>query len=45
MSLSSKNASELQPDETTRIVRFEDMIIAGKLMSMGILPHAQIQMV
>ncbi len=45
MSLSSKNASELLPNETSRIVRFEDMVIAGKLMSMGILPHAQIEMV
>jgi Fe2+ transport system protein FeoA len=45
MSLSSKNATELHPNETSRIVRFEDMIIAGKLMSMGIMPHAQIEMV
>lgn len=40
-----RNASELHPNETSRIIRFEDMIIAGKLMSMGILPHAQIEMV
>ena len=40
-----RNASELHPNETSRIIRFEDMIIAGKLMSMGILPQAQIEMV
>ncbi len=40
-----RNASELHPNETSHILRFEDMIIAGKLMSMGILPHAQIEMV
>lgn len=45
MILSSKNAADLHPNETSHIVRFEDMIIAGKLMSMGILPHAQIEMV
>lgn len=45
MNLSSKNASELQPEESTRILRFEDMVIAGKLMAMGILPNARIQMV
>lgn len=45
MSLSSKAANELHPNETSRIVRFEDVIIAGKLMSMGILPNAQIEMV
>lgn len=31
--------------EAARIVRFEDSIIAGKLMSMGILPHAKIELV
>ena len=45
MRLSLKGAHELHPNETGRIIRFEDMIIAGKLMSMGILPHAQIEMV
>ncbi len=45
MTLSYKNASELHPNETGSIIRFEDMIIAGKLMSMGILPHARIEMV
>ena len=40
-----RNASELHPNETSHIIRFEDMIIAGKLMAMGILPHAQIEMV
>jgi Fe2+ transport system protein FeoA len=45
MNLASKAANELRPNETSRILRFEDMVIAGKLMSMGILPHAQIEMV
>lgn len=45
MSLSNRNASELQPNESGRIIRFEDLIIAGKLMAMGILPHAEIEMV
>jgi Fe2+ transport system protein FeoA len=45
MSLSLKGAHQLHPNETSRIIRFEDMVIAGKLMSMGILPHAQIEMV
>ena len=45
MRLSLKGAHELHPNETSRIIRFEDLIIAGKLMSMGILPHAQIEMV
>lgn len=45
MGESLKNASELHPNEISRIIRFEDMIIAGKLMSMGILPHAEIEMV
>jgi len=38
-------ANALIPNESSRILRFEDMIIAGKLMAMGILPNAQIQMV
>lgn len=41
----SKCAHELLPNQSARILRFEDMVIAGKLMSMGILPHAQIEMV
>ena len=45
MSYSGRQASTLQPNESSHIVRFEDMVIAGKLMSMGILPNAQIQMV
>lgn len=31
--------------EAGRIVRFEDGIIAGKLMAMGILPQAQIELI
>jgi len=43
--LSAKPAHKLEPNESSRIVRFEDSIIAGKLMSMGILPQAQIELV
>lgn len=35
----------MEPNEASRILRFDDMVIAGKLMSMGILPHAQIELV
>jgi len=42
---SGRQAITLHPNETSRILRFEDMIIAGKLMSMGILPNAQIELV
>ena len=38
-------ASVMHPKEASHIIRFDDMIIAGKLMSMGILPHAQIELV
>ncbi len=31
--------------ESSRIARFDDTVIAGKLMSMGILPQAQIELV
>ena len=31
--------------ESSRIVRFDDSLIAGKLMAMGILPHAQIELI
>ena len=42
---SGRPANALHPNESSRILRFEDMIIAGKLMSMGILPNATIQLV
>lgn len=41
----SKCAHELLPNQSARILRFEDLIIAGKLMSMGILPQANIELV
>lgn len=31
--------------ESSHIVRFDDSLIAGKLMAMGILPHAQIELI
>ena len=31
--------------ESSHIVRFEDSVIAGKLMAMGILPQAQVELV
>jgi Fe2+ transport system protein FeoA len=43
--LSAKPAHKLESKESARIIRFEDSIIAGKLMSMGILPQAQIELV
>jgi Fe2+ transport system protein FeoA len=43
--ISGRPATEMQPNEGGRIIRFEDMVIAGKLMSMGIMPHAQIEMI
>ena len=45
MVFAGRQAHSLHPNESSRIIRFEDMIIAGKLMSMGILPNAQIQLV
>lgn len=41
----SKPAHELASKESSRILRFEDSVIAGKLMAMGILPQAQIELV
>lgn len=45
MNISARKATELLPNESAHILQFEDLIIAGKLMSMGILPHAHIEMV
>jgi len=45
MPYSGRQANALHPNESSRILRFEDIIIAGKLMSMGILPNATIQLV
>jgi Fe2+ transport system protein FeoA len=45
MSIDRRSATDLKPGESGRIVRIEDVMIAGKLMSMGILPHAHIEMV
>ncbi|MEO7926445.1 MAG: FeoA family protein [Saprospiraceae bacterium] len=35
----------METNQSSRIIRFEDSIIAGKLMSMGILPQAQVELV
>ena len=43
--LSAKPAHKLESNESSRIIRFDDSVIAGKLMSMGILPQAQIELV
>ena len=40
-----KPAIEMVSKESSHIVRFEDNLIAGKLMAMGILPHAQIELI
>ena len=45
ITVADKTAIDLIPNEISQILRFDDMIIAGKLMTMGILPHAQIEMV
>ena len=45
MNLTAKKASDLLPKQSAHILRFEDMIIAGKLMAMGILPQAHIELV
>ncbi len=41
----TKSAHLMKPGETALIIRFEDMVMAGKLMSMGILPEAEIELV
>lgn len=43
--VADKSAIDLIPNEISQIIRFDDMTIAGKLMTMGILPHADIEMV
>ncbi|HJW31216.1 MAG TPA: FeoA family protein [Saprospiraceae bacterium] len=45
MPFSGRQATAMHAKESSKIIRFEDMVIAGKLMSMGILPNAQIEMV
>jgi Fe2+ transport system protein FeoA len=45
MNISARKASDLLPNQSALILRFEDMIIAGKLMAMGILPQARIELV
>lgn len=43
--MAQKPATEMTSRESSHIVRFEDSIIAGKLMAMGILPQAQVELV
>ncbi len=43
--MADRTAIELIPNEISSIVRFDDLVIAGKLMAMGILPQAEIEMV
>lgn len=43
--MADRTAIDLIPNEVSEIIRFDDMVIAGKLMTMGILPHAEIEMV
>ena len=40
-----KSANQMRPGETGTIARFEDMVIAGKLMAMGVLPQARLELV
>ncbi len=43
--MADKTATDLIPNEISQILRFDDMIIAGKLMAMGIMPLAEIELV
>ncbi len=43
--MAGRTAVELIPKEVSQILRIDDLVIAGKLMSMGILPQAQIELV
>lgn len=43
--MSQKPAIEMTSLEKSRIHRFDDSFIAGKLMAMGILPQAQIELI
>lgn len=43
--MEGKGAHELRQKESALILRFEDIRIAGKLMAMGIMPQARIEMV
>lgn len=38
-------ADRMKRGQIARIVRLEDMVIAGKLMSMGVLPEAEIELI
>ncbi len=40
-----RSAIDMVPHESGYILRFEDSLIAGKLMAMGILPQAQIELI
>jgi Fe2+ transport system protein FeoA len=40
-----RSAIDMVPYESGYILRFEDSMIAGKLMAMGILPKAQIELI
>lgn len=38
-------AHRMRPGQTGTIVRFSDMVVAGKMMAMGILPEARIDLI
>lgn len=43
--MAGRTAVELIPNEVSQILSIDDLVIAGKLMSMGILPEAEIELV
>lgn len=40
-----KPADQMRPGESGTLARFDDMVIAGKLMAMGVLPQARLELV
>ena len=43
--MEARSAIEMSMKEISRIIRFDDTLIGGKLMTMGILPQARIELV
>jgi Fe2+ transport system protein FeoA len=38
-------ATDLAPHEVAVISGFADMVVAGRLMAMGVMPHSQIELI
>lgn len=43
--ITGRSADSVRANEVHTIIRFEDMVIAGKLMAMGIMPMAHIELI